>query len=116
MLTPGPRPKTKTDEVFFTKYPGNGSDQTPKPQINISRLIELDRLTVNSREAERVEEEEAKGSDPDLVTRKPSETRGGVMEKLFKICGECGEEFCHGGYCAKFDYEQHKELHYSPQL
>ena len=75
---------------------------------NISRLIELDRLTVNSREAERVEEE-AKGADPDLVTRKPSETRGGVMEKLFRICGDCGEEFCHGANCSKFDYEQHKE-------
>ena len=56
-----------------------------------------------------MEEEEAKGVDPDLVTKKPSETRGGVMEKLFKICGECGEEFCHGN-CSKFDYEQHKEL------
>ena len=59
-----------------------------------------------------MEEEEAKGADPDLVTRKPSETRGGVMEKLFKICGECGEEFCHGGNCSKFDYEQHKELQF----
>ena len=58
-----------------------------------------------------MEEEEAKGVDPDLVTRKPSETRGGVMEKLFKICGECGEEFCHGN-CSKFDYEQHKELQF----
>ena len=79
---------------------------------NIFRLIELDRLTVNSREAERVEEEETKGADPDLVTRKPSETRGGVMEKLFKICGECGEEFCHGN-CSKFDYEQHKEIQFT---
>ena len=73
-----------------------------------SRLIELDRLTVNTREMERLEGQEARGVDPDLVTRKPSETRGGVMEKLIKICEECGVEFCHGN-CSKFDYDLHKE-------
>ena len=76
---------------------------------NIIRLIELDRLTVNTREKERVEGEETRGVDPDLVTRKPSETRGGVMEKLIKICEECGVDMsCHGN-CSKFDYDLHKE-------
>ena len=30
------------------------------------------------------------------------------MEKLIKICEECGVEFCHGN-CSKFDYDLHKE-------
>ena len=105
MLTPGLDRRLKQTRFSLQSKPLALNISTK----NISRLIQLDRLTVNSREAERVEEEEAKGVDPDLVTRKPSETRGGVMEKLFKICGECGEEFCHGN-CSKFDYEQHKAL------
>ena len=76
--------------------------------MNISRLIELDRLTVTTREKERVEDEDARGVDTGLVIRKPSETRGGVLEKLIKICEECGVEFCHGN-CSKFDYDLHKE-------
>ena len=85
------------------------------------RLVELNRLTLQTRQEEEREFASLGRKDPDRVIRLPSENRGGVREVYTKvglsytffwkdicvlqICDNCGEEFCYGA-CMKFQYEE----------
>ena len=68
------------------------------------RLVHLDKLRLSSRREESDVLEAAGGKDPDIIVKNASESKGGVIEKLVKVCPECGEEFCYGA-CAKFQYD-----------
>ena len=98
-----------------------------------ARMIELDRLRMETRRMEKKKSAKVRKSDPDRVVKMPSESRGGVMQiytKVFcsnkinissdtlftfpfilinflKICSDCGEEFCYGT-CNTFNYEDFK--------
>merc|ERR1712096_399688 len=90
MLTPL-RPETQLDEDIFT------------------RLIELDRLRMQTRKMEKKESAGLGKKDPDRTIKLPGENKGGVREIYTKICDDCGEEFCYGT-CNKFQYEDFKRL------
>ena len=47
------------------------------------------------------------GVDPYIVIMPPSASKGGVSEKLIKVCEECKEEFC-GGSCIIFQYDSYQ--------
>ena len=101
-----------------------------------ARMIELDRLRMETRRMEKKKSDKVRKSDPDRVVKMPSESRGGVMQiyrkvffiwisyrindssdtlftfpfiliNLLKICSDCGEEFCYGT-CNTFQYEDFK--------
>lgn len=57
---------------------------------------------------EEAKEMAAKGGvDPYIVIMPPSASKGGVSEKLIKVCEECKEEFC-GGSCIIFQYDSYQ--------
>ena len=49
------------------------------------RLVELERLTVATRDRERKELVKNGGKDPDIVIKKPSQSLGGVTQKIIKV-------------------------------
>ena len=67
MLTPS-RPEGPLEEQVF------------------SRLVELNRLTRQTRMEEEREFADLGGRDPDRVIRLPSENKGGVREVYTKVC------------------------------
>ena len=54
------------------------------------RLVELERLTVATRDMERKELVKNGGKDPDIVIKKPSQSLGGVTQKIIKV----SDKFC----------------------
>ena len=75
--------------------------------------------------AERTELADAGGADPDIVILRPSQSKGGVTQKIVKVleqglcrvlydiwrvCDHCEEEFCQGA-CLLFDYDLHQVSH-----
>ena len=61
------RPSNKMEEEFFSK------------------LVELDRLSLASRELERRELAQHGGKDPDIVILRPSQSMAGVTQKIVKV-------------------------------
>ena len=61
------RPGNKMEEEFFSK------------------LVELDRLSLASRELERRELAQQGGKDPDIVILRPSQSMAGVTQKIVKV-------------------------------
>ena len=45
--------------------------------------------------------------DPYIVLQPGSASRGGVSEKLVRVCEECREEFCSGN-CIIFQYDSYQ--------
>ena len=45
--------------------------------------------------------------DPYIVLLPPSASKGGVSEKLVRVCEECKEEFCSGS-CIIFQYDSYQ--------
>eukprot|EP00090_Calanus_glacialis_P027315 TRINITY_DN43018_c0_g1_i1.p1 TRINITY_DN43018_c0_g1~~TRINITY_DN43018_c0_g1_i1.p1 ORF type:complete len:192 (+),score=46.49 TRINITY_DN43018_c0_g1_i1:130-705(+) len=85
------RPETKIEEEIFSK------------------LVQLDKLRLASRQAEADNLDACGGKDPDIIVKNASESKGGVIEKLVKTCGECGEEFCYGA-CIQFQYDSYQRV------
>merc|ERR1712062_665385 len=77
------RPKTKTDEEIFSK------------------LVQLDKLRLQTRAKEEEQALARGGKDPFIVVKNPSASKGGVAETSIKVCTECEEEFC-SGTCKDF--------------
>ena len=50
-----------------------------------ARMIELDRLRMETRRMEKQKSDKVRKSDPDRVVKMPSESRGGVMEIYTKV-------------------------------
>ena len=67
-------------------------------------MVHLDKLRLSSRREESDVLDAAGGKDPDIIVKNASESKGGVIEKLVKVCQECGEEFCYGA-CVRFQYD-----------
>ena len=85
-----------------------------------SRLVELDKLRLATRKEEAKELASKAGVDPYIVLLPPSASKGGVSEKLVRVCEECKEEFCSGS-CIIFQYDSYQvtsrpSLHTSPRL
>ena len=72
-------------------------------------MVHLDKLRLSSRREESDVLDAAGGKDPDIIVKNASESKGGVIEKLVKVCQECGEEFCYGA-CAKFQYDCYQRM------
>ena len=72
-----------------------------------SRLVELDKLRLATRKEESKELVGKGGVDPYVVVMPPSASKGGVSEKLIKVCEECREEFC-SGTCIIFQYDSYQ--------
>jgi len=85
------RPDTKIEEQIFSK------------------LVQLDKLRLSSRQAEVDSLYDCGGKDPDIIVKAASESKGGVIEKLVKTCEECGEEFCYGA-CIQFQYDSYQRV------
>ena len=76
--------------------------------INLScRLVELDKLRLATRKEEARELAGRAGVDPYIVLLPPSASKGGVSEKLVRVCEECKEEFC-TGTCIIFQYDSYQ--------
>ena len=54
-------------------------------KIILFRLINLTRLTLKARKGEEKQIRLNGGSDPDLSFKKPSESKGGVLETFIKV-------------------------------
>ncbi|XP_060535135.1 uncharacterized protein LOC132707339 [Cylas formicarius] len=74
------RPKTKTEENYF------------------SRLVELGK----SQRRTRAQEKRQLQMDPQVRRIK---NKSGVLEMRVVSCAECGEDFCNGKVCCKFGYD-----------
>ena len=85
------------------------SHPSPSLTTHPSRLVHLDKLRLSSRREESDLLDAAGGKDPDIIVKNASESKGGVIEKFVKVCGECGEEFCYGA-CIKFQYDCYQVL------
>ena len=72
-----------------------------------SRLVELDKLRLATRKEEAKELASKAGVDPYIVLLPPSASKGGVSEKLVRVCEECKEEFC-SGTCIIFQYDSYQ--------
>ena len=53
--------------------------------IVFSRLVQLDKLRLASRQAEAETFDAFGGKDPDIIIKNASESKGGVIEKLVKV-------------------------------
>ena len=53
--------------------------------IIFSRLVQLDKLRLASRQAEAETFDAFGGKDPDIIIKNASESKGGVIEKLVKV-------------------------------
>ena len=73
----------------------------------ILRLVELDKLRLGTRKEEAKELAAKGGVDPYIVLMPASASRGGVSEKLVRVCEECREEFCSGN-CIIFQYDSYQ--------
>ena len=71
------------------------------------RLVELDKLRLGTRKEEAKELAAKGGVDPYIVLQPASASRGGVSEKLVRVCEECREEFCSGN-CIIFQYDSYQ--------
>ena len=71
------------------------------------RLVELDKLRLGTRKEEAKELAAKGGVDPYIVLMPASASRGGVSEKLVRVCEECREEFCSGN-CIIFQYDSYQ--------
>ena len=71
------------------------------------RLVELDKLRLATRKEEAKELASKAGVDPYIVLLPPSASKGGVSEKLVRVCEECKEEFC-SGTCIIFQYDSYQ--------
>ena len=71
------------------------------------RLVELDKLRLATRKEEAKELASKGGVDPYIVLLPPSASKGGVSEKLVRVCEECKEEFC-SGTCIIFQYDSYQ--------
>ena len=80
-----------------------------------SRLVELDKLRLATRKEESRELAGKGGVDPYIVVMPPSASKGGVSEKLIKVCEECREEFC-SGTCIIFQYDSYQVKLSKPSL
>ncbi|XP_059079413.1 uncharacterized protein LOC131877682 isoform X2 [Tigriopus californicus] len=85
------RPNNKTDEEIFSK------------------LVQLDKLRLQTRAKEAEQALARGGKDPFIVVKNPSASKGGVAEKSIKTCSECAEEFC-SGTCKEFQYDAYQRL------
>ena len=70
-------------------------------------MVELDKLRLATRKEESKELAAKGGVDPYVVVMPPSASKGGVSEKLIKVCEECREEFC-CGTCIIFQYDSYQ--------
>ena len=77
------------------------------------RLVELDKLRLATRKEEAKELASKGGVDPYIVLLPPSASKGGVSEKLVRVCEECKEEFC-SGTCIIFQYDSYQRLVQDP--
>ena len=75
------------------------------------RLVELDKLRLGTRKEEAKELAAKGGVDPYIVLQPASASRGGVSEKLVRVCEECREEFCSGN-CIIFQYDSYQVCSY----
>ena len=71
------------------------------------RLVELDKLRLGTRKEEAKELAAKGGVDPYIMLMPASASRGGVSEKLVRVCEECREEFCSGN-CIIFQYDSYQ--------
>ena len=71
------------------------------------RLVELDKLRLGTRKEEAKELAAKGGVDPYILLMPASASRGGVSEKLVRVCEECREEFCSGN-CIIFQYDSYQ--------
>ena len=71
------------------------------------RLVERDKLRLATRKEENKELLSKAGVDPYIVLLPPSASKGGVSEKLVRVCEECKEEFC-SGTCIIFQYDSYQ--------
>ena len=69
--------------------------------------MELDKLRLATRKEEARELASKAGVDPYIVLLPPSASKGGVSEKLVRVCEECREEFC-TGTCIIFQYDSYQ--------
>ena len=69
--------------------------------------MELDKLRLATRKEEARELASKAGVDPYIVLLPPSASKGGVSEKLVRVCEECKEEFC-TGTCIIFQYDSYQ--------
>ena len=51
----------------------------------VCRLVELDRLRLATMEVERTKLSDQGGGDPDIQVIRPSQSRGGVTQKIVKV-------------------------------
>ena len=78
------RPETQQEEKFFSRYFILGSENRGF-YIVVTRLIELDRLRLETRMQEKQKYEKEGKNDPDRVVKMPSQSRGGVREVYTKV-------------------------------
>ena len=67
----------------------------------------MQKLRLATRKEESKELASKGGVDPYVVVMPPSASKGGVSEKLIKVCEECREEFC-SGTCIIFQYDSYQ--------
>ena len=56
--------------------------------------MELDRLRLATMETERTKLAESGGGDPDILVIRPSQSRGGVTQKIVKVVLTCVRHNC----------------------